>query len=75
VHKLLLAQQNLFAFHVVLIGHTAIHGTNRSALWFFMEAFALRAFVRYNIIDFVADGFLNIIGINGLAIGQYHIPF
>src|SRR5690606_20214142 len=57
---------------MVSIGHTTIHGTYGSTLWFFMETFAFGTFIRNYIIYFITDRLLGLIGIHFLPVRQYH---
>lgn len=45
VHPCFFGKQSFFFLLVVRIRHTAIHRTNRGALWFFMKTNALRTFI------------------------------
>src|SRR5690606_9004611 len=74
VHELLLFQKYFFAFHMVPVGHTTIHRTYRGTLWLVVEAHALGAFVGHYIVDLIAHGFLYLLRVHFLAIGQDHVP-
>ena len=73
MHKTLLGEQLLLAFHVGIIRDTTIHRAYGRTLGLFVEAHALRAFVRGYIVDFIADGLLYGIRIHRLPIGQHYL--
>jgi len=72
MHEFLLSQQFFFAFNPILIGYTTIYGANCRALGFFVKAHTLRTFIRCDIVNFVTYGFLHIVGVDRLTIGQHN---
>jgi hypothetical protein len=73
MHETLLGQELVFGLHMPLIRHTTVYRTYGCALGLLMKAHALCTFIRGDIVNFIADGLLNGIGIHLLSIRQDYL--